>query len=79
MPAKERGHFHPVTLIQKKLEDFFTSLGFMILDGPELESDYYNFTAVNIPENHPARDMQDTFIFPPKADPPLAEKYEKSG
>ena len=66
LPAKERGHFHPVTLIQKKLEDFFTSLGFMILDGPELESDYYNFTAVNIPENHPARDMQDTFYISAK-------------
>ncbi len=61
LPRKERGHFHPVTLVQKDLEDLFTSMGFMILDGPELESDYYNFTALNIPETHPARDMQDTF------------------
>ncbi|MEK7131135.1 MAG: phenylalanine--tRNA ligase subunit alpha [Patescibacteria group bacterium] len=61
LPAKTRGHFHPNTLIQNDLEDFFTSMGFMILDGPELESDYYNFTAVNIPKDHPARDMQDTF------------------
>lgn len=61
LPEKERGHYHPNTLIQRDLEDLFTSMGFMVLDGPELESDYYNFTAVNIPETHPARDMQDTF------------------
>ena len=61
LPKKTQGHFHPNTLIQNNLEDFFTSMGFMILDGPELESDYYNFTAVNIPKDHPARDMQDTF------------------
>ena len=61
LPKKTQGHFHPNTLIQNDLEDFFTSMGFMILDGPELESDYYNFTAVNIPKDHPARDMQDTF------------------
>ncbi|MBI4812470.1 phenylalanine--tRNA ligase subunit alpha [Candidatus Falkowbacteria bacterium] len=56
-----RGHLHPITIVQNELEDFFTSLGFMVLDGPELESDYYNFEAINIPPNHPARDMQDTF------------------
>ncbi|MBI5023325.1 MAG: phenylalanine--tRNA ligase subunit alpha [Candidatus Magasanikbacteria bacterium] len=61
LPSKSRGHFHPITLVQNKLEDLFASMGFMVLDGPELESDYYNFTAVNIPENHPARDTQDTF------------------
>lgn len=61
LPSRPRGHFHPVTLVQNDLEDFFTSMGFMILDGPELESDYYNFTAVNIPADHPARDAQDTF------------------
>jgi len=61
LPKKERGHFHPNTIVQNELEDLFTSMGFMVLDGPELESDYYNFTAVNIPEDHPARDMQDTF------------------
>lgn len=56
-----RGHLHPLTQIQSELEDLFTSLGFMVLDGPELESDHYNFEALNIPKNHPARDMQDTF------------------
>ncbi|MFA5109628.1 MAG: phenylalanine--tRNA ligase subunit alpha [Patescibacteria group bacterium] len=55
------GHLNPITLVQNELEDLFISLGFMILDGPELESDYYNFTALNIPPTHPARDMQDTF------------------
>jgi phenylalanyl-tRNA synthetase alpha chain len=61
LPKKTQGHFHPNTLIQNDLEDFFSSMGFMVLDGPELESDYYNFTALNIPENHPGRDTQDTF------------------
>ncbi|MDP2736405.1 MAG: phenylalanine--tRNA ligase subunit alpha [bacterium] len=55
------GHLHPITIIQNEIEDLFASLGFMVLDGPELESDYYNFTALNIPPYHPARDMQDTF------------------
>lgn len=61
LPLTERGHFHPNTIVQKELEDLFTSMGFMVLDGPELESDYFNFSALNIPETHPARDMQDTF------------------
>jgi len=56
-----RGRLHPLTIVQNELEDIFTSLGFMILDGPELESDYFNFEALNIPSYHPARDMQDTF------------------
>jgi phenylalanyl-tRNA synthetase alpha chain len=58
---KERGSMHPITLIQNEIEDLFSSMGFMVLDGPELESDFYNFEALNIPEDHPARDMQDTF------------------
>lgn len=60
-PKKEIGHFHPNTIIQRDLEQLFTSMGFTVLQGPELESDYYNFSALNIPETHPARDMQDTF------------------
>jgi len=59
------GHLHPMTQVQNELEDIFQSLGFMILDGPELESDYYNFEALNIPEWHPARDTQDTFFIDP--------------
>lgn len=57
----KNGHLNPITIIQAELEDLFSSLGFIIADGPELESDYYNFTALNIPPYHPARDMQDTF------------------
>jgi len=55
------GSLSPLTQVQNELEDLFRSMGFMVLDGPELESDYYNFEALNIPAHHPARDMQDTF------------------
>ncbi len=55
------GHLHPITLMQRELEDLFKSLGFSVIEGPELESDYYNFQALNIAEDHPARDMQDSF------------------
>lgn len=61
LPLPGRGHVHPVSQVQAELEDLFTSMGFMVLDGPELESDFYNFEALNIPAEHPARDMQDTF------------------
>ena len=60
-PGPRRGHFHPLTRIQRELEDLFRSLGFAILDGPEVEDEYHNFDALNIPADHPARDMQDTF------------------
>ncbi len=56
-----RGHLHPLSQIQYEIEDIFTSMGFEVLDGPEVETDYYNFEALNIPQHHPARDMQDTF------------------
>ena len=55
------GHIHPVTQVQEEIEQLFISMGFRVLDGPEVESDYYNFDALNIPPDHPARDMQDTF------------------
>jgi phenylalanyl-tRNA synthetase alpha chain len=55
------GHLHPLSQIQYEIEDIFTSMGFVVLDGPEVETDYYNFEALNIPKHHPARDMQDTF------------------
>lgn len=57
----QRGSIHPVLQVQRELEDLFRSMGFMVLDGPELESEYYNFEALNIPAWHPARDIQDTF------------------
>ena len=55
------GHIHPLTQVQRELEDIFIGMGFSIVEGPEVEKDYYNFQALNIPENHPARDTQDTF------------------
>ncbi|MFC1858544.1 phenylalanine--tRNA ligase subunit alpha [Thermodesulfobacteriota bacterium] len=55
------GHTHPITRITFEICDIFTKLGFDIAEGPEVERDYYNFEALNIPKNHPARDMQDTF------------------
>ena len=62
LPADgETGHIHPLTMTQRELEDIFIGLGFSIVEGPEVELDYYNFQALNIPENHPARDTQDTF------------------
>ena len=62
MPASGKyGHIHPLTLVQRELEDIFIGMGFSIAEGPEVELDYYNFQALNIPENHPARDTQDTF------------------
>ena len=55
------GALHPITLIQWEIEDLFRSMGFSVLDGPEVETEYHNFDALNIPSDHPARDMQDTF------------------
>jgi phenylalanyl-tRNA synthetase alpha chain len=56
-----RGHLHPITLVRERIEDIFVSLGYAIEDGREIETDFYNFEALNIPENHPARASQDTF------------------
>ncbi len=55
------GGLHPVTRTLERIETLFKSMGFMIAEGPEIETDYYNFTALNQPENHPARSMHDTF------------------
>lgn len=55
------GSLHPITIVQKELEDIFTSMGFTVEDGNEVETEYNNFEAVNVPKYHPARDMQDTF------------------
>ena len=60
-PGPRRGSLHPVTQIQSEIEDLFISLGFAVLDGPEVETEYHNFDALNIPSDHPARDAQDTF------------------
>jgi phenylalanyl-tRNA synthetase alpha chain len=56
-----RGSLHPITLVTRELEDLFSSMGYQVLDGPEVELEYYNFEALNIPRDHSARDSQDTF------------------
>lgn len=55
------GHIHPVIQVRREICDIFASFGFSVVEGPEIELDYYNFEALNIPKDHPARDMQDTF------------------
>ena len=59
--AQSQGGLHPVTLTLKRVEELFHSIGFEVATGPEIETDFYNFTALNIPEDHPARAMHDTF------------------
>ncbi len=62
-PGKEveKGSLHPITIVQRRAEEIFKGMGFMIADGPEIETDYFNFEVLNIPKDHPARDMQDTY------------------
>jgi len=67
-PEAEPGHIHPLSQVQHEVEKIFSSMGFMIMDGPEVESEYYNFEGLNIPAWHPARDMQDTFFIKDKKD-----------
>lgn len=63
MPGKKihHGHYHPLTIVEDQVKHIFAGLNFSIVEGPELETEFYNFDAVNMPANHPARDMQDTF------------------
>lgn len=62
VPALPTGGFHPLSLMLKELQDVFMRMGFTLSDGPEIEDDFHNFTALNFPPEHPARDMQDTFF-----------------
>ena len=55
------GHLHPLTLVKRKTEEIFQAMGFTVIEGPEMENEWYNFDALNIPKNHPARDLWDTF------------------
>ena len=64
--TNELGSYHPVNIVQNKIEDIFLSMGFEVLDGPHIEDEFHNFEALNIPADHPARDMQDTFWFKEK-------------
>jgi len=59
--SKLKGSLHPITIVQNKVIDIFLTMGFTVEDGNEIETEYNNFEAVNVPKNHPARDMQDTF------------------
>lgn len=62
------GHVHPISQTQAEVEHIFRQMGFAIMDGPEVESEYYNFEGLNIPAHHPARDMQDTFFIDQQPD-----------
>jgi len=65
LPGRDNsvGTYHPVTQVKQRINDFFVKMGFEVVEGPEVESDYYNFEALNIPSHHPARAMHDTFYF----------------
>ena len=67
IPGKKisRGHLHPITRVLREVAEIFESMGFEIVEGPEVETEYYNFDALNIPKNHPARDMWDTLWLKP--------------
>lgn len=64
--ARKTGKKHPISIVLDEITDAFVSMGYSIVTGPEIEYDYYNFEALNIPKNHPARDSQDTFYFNPE-------------
>jgi phenylalanyl-tRNA synthetase alpha chain len=72
LPLREspllRGRIHPVSQVIDEITAIFADMGFSIAEGPDIETDFYNFTALNFPTDHPARDMHDTFFFPPKPD-----------
>ena len=64
----ETRRIHPVSQVIDEITAIFADLGFKVAEGPDIETDYYNFTALNFPPGHPARDMHDTFFFSPRAD-----------
>ncbi|MCK9186549.1 phenylalanine--tRNA ligase subunit alpha [Candidatus Gracilibacteria bacterium] len=66
--ARPLGHIHALSQLQEEVEKIFSQMGFTVADGPEIESEYYNFEGLNIPKDHPARDMQDTFFIQEKND-----------
>ncbi len=67
-PPAEIGRIHPISQVVDELTAIFADMGFAVAEGPDIETDDYNFTKLNFPEGHPAREMQDTFFFNPKAD-----------
>lgn len=66
MNEEIKGHLHPTTLVTRSICDIFSKMGFSVVQGPELEDEFHNFDALNVPKDHPARDMQDTFWIKPK-------------
>ena len=64
----EAGRVHPISQVTDELTAIFADMGFAVAEGPDIETDDYNFTKLNFPEGHPAREMHDTFYFPPKPD-----------
>ena len=70
---KKQVHVHPITRVINDINRIFFEMGFTLIDGPELETEYYNFDALNVPKDHPARDMQDTFWIKPNKDFPGVE------
>jgi phenylalanyl-tRNA synthetase alpha chain len=68
LPSAERGRIHPVSQVVDEITAIFGDMGFSVAEGPDIETDFYNFTALNFPAGHPAREMHDTFFFNPKPD-----------
>ncbi len=66
--AAERGRIHPIAQVTEELTAIFADMGFSVAEGPDIETDFHNFTALNFPAGHPAREMHDTFFLPPNAD-----------
>ena len=66
--AAETGRVHPISQVMEELTAIFADMGFSVAEGPDIETDFHNFTALNFPAGHPAREMHDTFFLPPKAD-----------
>ena len=63
--ARARGRIHPISQVIEELTAIFADMGFSVAEGPDIETDYHNFTALNFPEGHPAREMHDTFFLAP--------------
>jgi len=79
LPAREtpKGSIHPVSQVMDELTEIFADLGFAVAEGPEIEDDWHNFTALNIPETHPARDMHDTFYVAPRSGSGAGGEHER--
>ena len=74
----QKGHLHPLTLTHRKIREVFSAMGFAVVEGPEMESEWYNFDALNIPADHPARDLWDTFWLKANKGQKVSKKEEKT-